>query len=169
MEIWKDIEGYEGLYQVSNYGRVKSQRRPGAPGGVIKTRPGNSKYLMAQLCKNGKYKHELVHRLVAQAFLENPQRFPEVNHKDENRLNNHAENLEWCDRIYNCHYGTGIERMGKAHARKVLQYTSEGVLVAEYESLTAAAKAVNGFKTGIYTSCIKTNRKHCGYFWRYKI
>lgn len=103
-EEWRDIEGYEGLYQVSNLGNVKSLnygrskiRKP------VHTKNG---YIDMMLCKNGKCKHHLVHRLVAIAFIPNPDNLPFINHKDENKHNNRANNLEWCTREYNSNYGT---------------------------------------------------------------
>ena len=99
-EIWKDIKGYEGKYQISNLGKVKS---------LI----GNSKilkpeiragYYSIQLCKNGKCTHKRIHRLVAEAFIPNPNNLPMINHKDENKLNNNVDNLEWCDNTYNSQY-----------------------------------------------------------------
>ena len=88
-EIWKDIEGYEGLYQVSNFGRVKNIRR-NKELYYIHT---NKKYLCVRLCKNGKKKYYLVHRLVAETYIPNPNNYPIVNHKDENKLNNNLDNL----------------------------------------------------------------------------
>ena len=124
MEIWKDIKGYEGLYQVSNKGRVKSlnYRRTGKEG-ILKGKPDKDGYLRVGLCKNKKQKPFYIHRLVAKAFLPNPNNLPEVNHIDENKENNHVENLEWCDRKYNNNYGSRNERAsvsmkGKKHKLK---------------------------------------------------
>ena len=117
-EIWKDIPGYEGLYQVSNFGRVKSLRRPyGNNGGIQWTKerilsPGKDKdgYLQVNLHCNGKQHQRKVHRLVAQAFLPNMDNLPMVNHKDEDKTNNNVDNLEWCDQKYNINYGGCIDR-----------------------------------------------------------
>ena len=125
MEIWRDIKGYEGIYQISNKGRVKSlnYRRTGKekilkPG---KTKPG---YLCISLYKKGeKCKCFSIHRLVAQAFLPNPDNLPIVNHKDENKLNNNVENLEWCNSEYNLNYGNRNERVNiarKKHRKKIV-------------------------------------------------
>ena len=123
MEIWKDIKGYEGLYQVSNKGRVKSlnYRRTGKEK-ILSSSPNSYGYLIVGLCKNGKQKPFYIHRLVAEAFLTNPNNLLEVNHKDENKENNHVENLEWCDRKYNNNYGSRMERVsvslkGKKHKK----------------------------------------------------
>ena len=113
-EIWKDIKGYEGYYQVSNFGQVRSIDRivkqkssknddtyqyNHYAGKILKQYVINSGYCVVDLCKNHKSIKKLVHRLVAEAFLEN--KFAQVNHKDENKLNNHIDNLEWCTAKYN--------------------------------------------------------------------
>lgn len=124
MEIWKDIKGYEGLYQVSNMGRIKSLgNNKTRKEKILSLKPSNDGYIRVYLCKNGKQKPFSVHRLVAQAFLPNPDNLPEVNHIDENKENNHVKNLEWCDRKYNMNYGSrneraSISRKGKKHKRK---------------------------------------------------
>lgn len=124
-EIWKDIENYEGYYQVSNLGRVRSVNRIviNSMGGKIQhlqgklqiLKPGKLGYVIAQLSKDNKRKYCKVHRLVAQAFIPNPDNLPEVNHKDENKANNRVDNLEWCDREYNVNYGTCSLRISKAN------------------------------------------------------
>ena len=126
-EIWKDIEGYEGLYQVSNLGRVKSLERIDRHNHLVKERILKPKiepngYFRVDLCKEGKVKTLSVHRLVAQTFIPNPEGLPQINHKNENKALNVVflrddgsvdecrSNLEWCDRKYNCNYGTRNER-----------------------------------------------------------
>lgn len=119
-ELWKDIIGCEDLYQISNYGRVKSKGR------YIECKNGKRFYKHPQIIKNkvinsgyiavtfhgrmGKLHHKLVHRLVAEHFLPNPNEFKQVNHRDENKHNNHFSNLEWCTQEYNSNYGTNQER-----------------------------------------------------------
>lgn len=111
-EVWKDIPGYEGIYQISNFGRVKSLERyvRHCRGGnkiikekILKPRVVAEGYLQISLCGNI-FKEELIHRLVAKAFIPNPDNLPQVNHKDENKQNNRVDNLEWCTRIYNQQY-----------------------------------------------------------------
>lgn len=105
MEEWKDIIGFEGFYQVSNFGKVRNC----VTGKILKPGLQGKGYYSVTLKRKG-YK---VHRLVAIAFIPNPNNLPIVNHKDENKLNNNADNLEWCDNRYNCNYGTGVERQLK--------------------------------------------------------
>ena len=120
IEIWKDVENYEGFYQVSNLGRVKSlERDVFLPNGIV-NRHIEEKilvpilnaygYSFVNLHKNGKSKAILIHRLVALAFIPNPENKPQVNHKDENPLNNRVDNLEWCTASYNANYGTKNQR-----------------------------------------------------------
>lgn len=117
-EIWKDIEGYEGKYQVSNLGRIKSLERKNSRGNqirekILKLIYDKDGYLLVNLYKNSKKKTYKVHRLVALAHIPNPNNYPQVNHKDENPSNNHISNLEWCTNKYNCNYGTKKERLSK--------------------------------------------------------
>lgn len=118
MEIWKDIEGYEGLYQVSNYGRVKSLGNEASRKEKIrKVRFNNDGYPVIYLHKNGEKKFFLIHRLVAQTFIPNPNNLPEINHKDECKTNSFVENLEWCDRLYNINYGNAITKANERRKR----------------------------------------------------
>ena len=128
-EIWKPIPDFPG-YEVSSKGRVKSTARTiwmrnkygsfsySAPEKIMR-QSVRTNYLGVTLCLNGKHINTLVHRLVAKAFLPNPYDFAEVNHKDENKLNNCVENLEWCSRKYNKNYGTGAKRSGQKRSKKI--------------------------------------------------
>lgn len=109
-EIWKDIQGYEGYYQVSNTGRVRSLDRIDSrgykrKGKILVPLVDKFGYCSVHLLKKSKAKTAKIHRLVAVSFLENPLNYKEINHKDENKLNNSVDNLEWCDRKYNMNYG----------------------------------------------------------------
>lgn len=119
MEIYKNINGFEGLYQVSNKGNVKSlvNNKGVAREKVLKPVIGNG-YKRVRLFKDKTSKLYAVHRLVANAFLPNPHNYPCVNHKDECRTNNNVENLEWCTYKYNSNYGTCIERSSKKSMKK---------------------------------------------------
>ena len=118
-EVWKDIEGYEGMYQVSNLGRVKSLERyyVSCRGltqllheKILKQYIKKTGYVHIVLCKNGVHKTYLLHRIVASAFLPNPDNLPQINHKDENQLNNTVSNLEWCTSSYNINYGNRTQK-----------------------------------------------------------
>ena len=114
MEEWRDIKGYEGKYQVSNLGRVKSlnYHRENREE-ILSNVPDKYGYLIVSLCKNGKELAFKIHRLVALHFIENPNNYPQINHKDENKQNNRADNLEWCTAKYNNNYGTRTQRQSE--------------------------------------------------------
>ena len=116
LEIWKDIKGYENLYQISNLGNVLSVYSNDR---ILKLNPNTDGYLIVNLSKNGTSKTMKIHRLVAQAFIPNPENKPEVNHIDENKQNNSVENLEWVTHKENCNYGTRNERMRKTQSVKI--------------------------------------------------
>lgn len=171
-EIWKYIKGYEGLYQVSNFGRVKSIKF--GKERILKTFKNTRGYLQVNLCKNGKVKNYKVHRLVAEAFLDNTDNLPEVNHKDENKLNNNAENLEWCSAKHNSNFGTRNERIAKKMtngklSKPVLQYTMDGEFVKEWPS-TMQAEREGGFNNRLISACCRGKRKtHKGFIWKYPL
>lgn len=120
-EIWKDIEGYDGRYQISNMGRVKSFAQDKTNGRIKKNVLNDTQYYTIDLTDSrGVRKNWLVHRLVAIAFMPNPYGLPDVNHKDESRTNNCVDNLEWCDANYNNNYGTRNERLAKANRNNPL-------------------------------------------------
>ena len=127
-EIWKDIVGYEGLYQVSNLGNVKRLKGYKGRGKgyiveehIIQPSINSRGYQNVILCKNGKTKTFTMHRLVAIAFLYNSEKLPQVNNKDENKLNNCVDNLEWCDSKYNNNYGTRNKKCSDKWKLKRLQ------------------------------------------------
>lgn len=183
-EEWRPVSGYEGLYSVSNKGRVKSLSRTVSKSTsfrhetadkIMRSSKLRSGYLFVHLTKDGKTKMFPIHRLVAIAFIPNKENLPEVNHKDENKTNNYLENLEWCTKQYNMTYGTRTQRTYKP----VLQYDKNMNLVAEYASVSDAAKAVNAGTTNISACAKGTKRKRkgrnpCfvrtakGFIWRYK-
>ena len=157
-EIWKPIKGYDGNYYVSNYGRIRSTYHASEKF-LVPINSGKG-YLQVTLFKNHKSKKFLVHRLVAEYFVENPNGLYFVNHKDENKSNNHFSNLEWCDAAYNNAYGT---RMTKV--RKKVQQSLNGVVIATYNSMTEAGNAV-GKKAGAISRCCNGIYKTCGgYEW----
>lgn len=170
MEIWKDVAGYEGLYQVSNMGNVRSLPRPRTSGRIMSQSMARG-YKKVALCSNGGVKWVKVHRLVAETFIPNPNGLPQVNHKDENKLNNVAENLEWCDGKYNINYGTGIlrgrKKAGKAKSKKVAQYSLDGELLSVWDSMLCAARTLNIAQGGISNCCLGKNKTAGGYVWKF--
>ena len=171
-EIWKDIEGYEGLYLVSNKGRIKSLVTRTNTGRMIKRvkvmRPrSNHGYLYVSLAKDKAYKNKFVHRLVGQAFVPNPENKPCINHKDENKGNNYYENLEWVTQKENANYGTRNRKNGLGHAKPVIQYDLHWKWIKTWESATAAAKHFGIYPCGIIAACNKRNATSCGFKWRY--
>ena len=182
-ENWKDIKGYEGSYCVSNTGKVKSlgylqydinnktynfiKREK-----ILIGQDTKKGYLLVRLYKNGKYKIVSIHRLVAQAFIPNPNNLPQVNHKDENKSNNCVDNLEWCDNKYNCNYGTRTKRMSETlknrNCKKVYQYNKLMKLLNIYKSISEASKVNNFSTSGIAQCCNNKIKTYKGYIWKYE-
>lgn len=164
LELWADIEGYEGKYQVSTEGRVRSlnYNHTGVPQ-ILKAVKDTKGYLHVGLNKDGKQKKFKVHRLVAQAFLYCKDRGSlQINHKDENKTNNRIENLEYCDCKYNINYGTKIEKQSKP----VNQLTLEGKLIKTWPSTAEAER--KGFHSGHIVDCCKGRYSHHkGFKWCY--
>lgn len=173
---WAPVKGYEGLYEVSTNGEVKSlnYNRTGKEK-VLK--PGKSRggYLRVFLYKNGECKPHSVHRLVAEAFLDNPENLPCVNHKDENPSNNNVNNLEFCSYQYNINYGTAIQRRvekqinGKKSKPVIALDPKTGIVVAEFHSAREAGR--NGFNQGDVSACCRGDKgykTHKGLIWCFK-
>ena len=163
-EVWKDITGYEGLYQISNLGKVKSlnYKRTGKEK-ILKTSKNNNGYLSVLLYKNKESKKFLLHRLVANAFIKNPNNYPYINHKDENKENNIINNLEWCTHQYNICYGTRIERFIKSNSIPIYCLETNKI----YKSAKECAKELNLNRPHI-VDVLKGRLKHTkGYTFRY--
>ena len=241
MEQWKDIDGYEGLYQVSSEGRIKSLRRYKKSRGdgiteigekLMKLHLNQRGYCQVPLCKDNMVRMFAVHRLVAQAFIPNPDNLPQVNHKNEDKTLNTVENLEWCTNEYNSRYGTRGQRIGdklrgvqfsderreklkgrvfsqetrkkisdalrgrkipehikkkmsevqkgrklssetiskmiKSRNKPVVQYTTNGSVVAMFESIKCAAQTLGLDEGNISRCCKGTRNTYKGFVWKYR-
>lgn len=165
-EVWKDIPGYERLYLVSNLGRIKSLYNYRKYN--ILTPKIVRGYYQIGLRKNGVRKWKQVHRLVAQAFIENIDNLPQVNHKDENKLNNNVDNLEWCSVSYNNTYGSRIKKVREKVSIPVIKYDILGNYITEYESISEAGRKNNVSPSNI-CKCVKGAYKQVkGYVYSYK-
>lgn len=170
-EIWKDIEEFDGLYQVSNYGRVKSVVVDGnafrSEERILKTHEDKKGYLRVKFYYKSKAYTRKVHRLVAQAFIPNHKNLPQVNHKDEVKTNNFVDNLEWCDNKYNCNYGTKGHRAGLSNKNQ--KSTSVPVFCVEknktYKSVSEAERETGALN--IHYCCIGKRNTSGGYHWEY--
>lgn len=162
IEEFRDVPGYEGLYEVSNLGRVKNIKT----GRILKPHKHRGGYLLINLCKSGTMRTDLIHRLVANSFLPNPQNLPCVNHKDEDKTNNAISNLEWCTYEYNNNYGTRNERMAEKKSKPVLQFDLLGNFIREWTSIRQAIRdtGVNNIAF-VLSGRLKTAG---GYLWKYK-
>lgn len=164
MENWKDIKGYEGLYQISDYGNVK--RLAGSPkckkDRIMTKSVSSNGYLFVTLYKNGKSKTHRIHRLVLENFnpVENMENL-EVNHLDEDRTNNNLSNLQWCTRQENLNYGNRAKKYTQSRGHKVKCVETGKV----YDSLREAERDTGCAHTHI-SDCIKGKQKTCGgYHW----
>lgn len=169
MEEWKDIVGFEGLYKVSNMGRVMSFNRPRgigrrAEGRILKLAHYTNGYLWITLCKDKQHHAFSISRLVAKHFVPNPKGYPEVNHIDEDKENNRADNLEWCDRKYNCNYGHRNDPISSP----VVQLTLDGKFVREFCSQQEASRITGIQQSDISRCCTGRRKSSKGYTWRYK-
>lgn len=177
MRYGKTLNGWEGIYQVSNTGKIRRlfKNKTRELKGVIK----KGGYKSVLLKANGKYKCELIHRLVAKAFIPNPNDLPQVNHKDENKLNNNIDNLEWCTAKYNSNYGTKNERLSKTKTNNTynitpVQCVETGII---YPSIHEAERQTGIHATAIQACCKRVvycerngyTKRHTagGYHWKY--
>lgn len=169
-EIWKDIVGFEG-YQVSSLGRVRSFK------GTIRVLSPNksSRYCQVTLFREGERHYRKIHRLVAEAFIPNPNNLPFVNHKNEDKTDNRVENLEWCDAKYNNNYGCRIMRMASSLSgkdiplkyRAIEQIDFNGNIVRTYEAIKQVVE--HGYNQSTICNCCKGRTKTAyGFYWRYR-
>lgn len=184
-EEWKDIPGYETLYQVSNYGQVKSLGRViqeswkdgthcryhSFPEKILKSRIENNGYLSVGLYDYNKNRKRFsVHRLVAITFLDNPNKLPHINHIDENTLNNSVSNLEWCNAKYNLNYGNRVLKYRKTRGTSVQRLDLEGNIIDTWDSMCHAASTVYGNihkQVDIRRNCMGKCKRVLNYSWRF--
>ena len=166
-EIWKPIKGYEGLYEVSNLGKIKTLsryiRNRKMPEKIKKLDKSKYGYLRVELSNNRIRRKYFVHRLVAEAFISNKNNLPCINHKDENKNNNIVSNLEWCDYLYNNLYNN----KHKKNWVKVKQLDKNNNIINIFESITEASKKTNIIQCEI-SNCLHNRQKTAGgYYWQY--
>ncbi len=192
-EVWRDVFGYEGLYQVSNLGNVKSLDRLIRNGRgyrlikgiLLKQYTTTNGYLFVELSKKKVYKMKLIHDLVAVAFIPNYDNFPYINHKDENKLNNFVwvnpdgsideskSNLEWCTPKYNSNYGLSKTKITekltnhKSTSKQVGQYSKEGVLLNVFPSTKEVQRVLGFGNQHISKVCLGKRKTAYGYVWKY--
>lgn len=170
-EIWKPVVGYEGLYEVSSLGRVKSLKYGREK--ILKPLKHRDGYLQVGLYKNEKQKRFFVHRLVAEAFLSNPKGLHEINHLDEDKSNNSISNIEWASRSYNVNYGTRTERMAAARSKAVeaSKFPDFSEICLRFSSTIEAKR--NGYDSGSVSKCCRGcfnregNNKYKNLYWRF--
>lgn len=175
-EEWRPVVGFEGLYECSSLGRVRSVKHPvkrpfgdGFAGGkMLKQNPTDRGYLVVCLSKNGKHKCGRVHQLVAKAFIPNPHNLPYINHKDEDKSNNRVSNLEWCSPEYNTNYGTRNKKVSEKMtngklSKKVDRFDLNGNYIDTWISINEIQRVL-GFHSGAICACCKGKRKAVGNF-----
>lgn len=159
-EIWKDIKEYNGLYKVSNLGRIKNKNDK------ILTTKKTGIYNHILLCKNGERKNFTIHKLVAMAFVPNPNNLPCINHINENKEDNRANNLEWCSYKYNNNYGNRTKKVVEKNSIKISQYDLDGNFVKDWNCINDAIRYYNN-----YHICDVLNNKRnqaSGFKWKLK-
>lgn len=161
MEVWKPVKGFEE-YSVSNYGRVYSIKS----GKIMQQKTTRKGYKEIKLFKDHERHYFRVHRLVATAFVDNPDNLPFINHIDEDKSNNMASNLEWCTTLYNNNYGSRTDKAVRARSKPV-QAVKNGEVALEFNSVNDAAR--NGFQASCISLCCNGRMQHHkGYEWRFK-
>ena len=162
--MWKAINGYEGIYEINHLGEVRRVDT----GNILKGYIGADGYRRVGLTVSGKSKPFLLHRLIATAFIPNPNNYPCVNHKDEIKSNNSIDNLEWCTYKYNLNFGTRNARANQSRKKPILQFSKSGEFIREWDSVTDL-KNITGMDITHVSSCCRGTRKTAnGYRWQYK-
>lgn len=166
MEEWKDVVGYEGLYQVSNLGKVRSHYKD--KWRIISDCTTKYGYKVVLLYKDKKRTQSRVHRLVAEAFISNPQNYPYINHKDENPANNCVENLEWCTAKYNSNYGTATKRRTEKLMIPILMFDIDGNILKAFNSIVDAERELKYNHECISRCCSGKILSYKNCIWLYK-
>lgn len=170
-EIWKDIIGYEGLYQVSNLGRVKSlSNNFSRKEKILKNHKNSGGYLRVVLNKNRKAKRYYIHRLVSEYFIDNPNNLPQIDHINTDRTDNRVENLRWVTHKENMNNPLTIDKINKINkksSKPIIQFSKDGEFIRKWDSAMDAQREL-GIKQGGISECCKEKRKTAGgYIWRY--
>lgn len=165
--VWKNIINYEGVYTINNFGDIKRTYKNNKEKILKHFIDGG--YHRVCLCKNGQKQKFSVHRLVAQNFIPNPNNFPEVNHKDENKQNNFVGNLEWCDKKYNMNYGTQIERSRlkniETQKNPILQLDKNLNIIKRWDSANRTEKDGRFNSSSVLKCANKKAKTHKGFIW----
>lgn len=163
-EIWKPVQGYEDSYLVSNLGNIRGLKR----NKILKVRKSTRGYGQVNLSKRSVMKTHRVHQLVATHFLPNPLNLPEINHLNEDKLDNRVENLEWCTRSHNVNYGNRTEKQKAKVSVPVVQFSLSGDQIAVYPSMIQAARELKLSHSSISECCSGKRKTLGGYMWKYK-
>lgn len=164
-EIWKPVKEFEGKYEVSNYGRIKSFSRKEI---ILKPAVDKDGYLFVRLYNNKIYKTFKVHRLVANTFIPNPNNYPQINHINEDKTDNRVDNLEWCTANYNINYGNRTRKSAMSKSKPVIQYSKEGVIIMEWLSCSEVERELGYSHQNIGRCCLGKGKLAYGYIWKYK-
>ena len=168
-EIWKDIEGFEGKYQISSMGRVKSLNfKLTGKEQIMSLKVNKYGYKQILLYKDKKYKTFLIHRLVAQAFIPNPENKPEIDHINTNKTDNRVENLDWCTAEYNHNYGTRNDRIAKALSKPVLQFSKTDEFIKKWNSIMDIKRELNISHQNISKCCLGKIKTAYKFKWGYE-
>ena len=177
-EVWKPIQGYEGWYEISNFGNVRSVPREviqnhwqggvsvyKMPGRTLKPGVNPNGYCHIDLHRNGKIQRFSIHRLVAIHFIENPCGYPIVNHIDADPSNNRADNLEWCTQSHNIQHAYDNGTKEPPHQKKIYQLTEDGKIIREFKNIAAAHRETGVNNIGAVLRGLRNQSG--GYRWRY--
>lgn len=174
MNELRDVVGFEQYYAVSSDGRIIAKPRTIMRSNnriwhlderELKPHDNGNGYLSVLLYDENHKERKYVHRLVAEAFIPNPDNLPQINHKDENKKNNSVENLEWCTCYYNLTYGTHLQRVADAQSMPVLQFTDDGIFVNRFKSAMDASRQTGIPQRNISTACSRTTHYANGFIW----